>query len=213
MTRPSERAPLIVLGAFSALIILGGLAAALLVKKPAPSTPERDTSAKATEAPVVVPSPAVPPPRPAPSAAPSAAKAASNVWPEPLPIPGVRAITNPNFGDPFDGDGNGPKDVRVLATVGAFRVGVTNDSKVRDEAATVAVLKELGAEIDEKDRERTDSYERRVIEYQSIFDRYRDRLKPVMDGSFAVKGNGWSDTEQVVHPHAGRAAPSAGHAH
>lgn len=208
MTRAPERTLVIVLGALSALIIVGGVLLSVFGEKQ--RSPRPDTAAP-TAAPVVTAvKPTATPPRAEPVAS-AAPKAPAVVWPEPLPIPGERAVTNPNFGDPFDGEGGGPKDVRVLATVGAFRLGVTNDSKVRDEATVTAVLKELGAEIDAQDRGRTESYERRVMEYQSTFDRYRAKLKPAMDGSFAVKGNGWSDTEMIVIP--ARPSTSAGHAH
>jgi hypothetical protein len=88
----------------------------------------------------------------------------------------------------------------VLTQVGAFRLGVTNDTKIRDERATVAILQELGTEIDRRDQGRDDGFEKRILEYQEVFDRYRDRLRPHMDGSFALKGNGWSDTEPLSRP-------------
>lgn len=210
MTRAPERTLVIVLGGLSALVIAGGVLLSVFDGN-TPRAPRPDVAA-ATVAPVA-PAPKAPTMAPPQASVVTSAspKAPAVVWPEPLPIPGVRAVSNPSFGDPFDGEGGGPKDVRVLATVGAFRLGVTNDSKVRDEATVTAVLKELGAEIDAQDKGRSESYERRVMEYQSTFDRYRAKLKPAMDGSFAVKGNGWSDTELVVVP--ARAGASAGHAH
>ena len=203
MKQAPERAPLLVFAAFSGLIILGGVLIATLGRgRTAPARdetpPSRETAA--LPPPVERASPRSISAAPAAPAAPSAKpRASANAWPEPLPVPGVRAVTDPNFGDPFDGDG-GPGAVRVLTTVGAFRLGVTKESMVRDEPATAAVLKELGAEIDAIDQGRTDSYEKRVVEYQSILDRYRARLRPLMEGSFALKGNGWSDTERVLAP-------------
>lgn len=140
-----------------------------------------------------------PAPRPA---RPAAAKPTpSELWPEPDPIPGVRATHDPNFGDPFESKERRPGDVRELTRVGAFRLGVTIESAVRDERAVIAVLNQLGAEIDALDRGRTDDYERRIMEYQSIIQSYRAKLSPYMDGAFAMKGNGWTDTERLVPPH------------
>jgi hypothetical protein len=140
------------------------------------------------------------------SASTTVAAKSTVVWPEPsVPIP-YKASRDPNFGDPFESDAGLPSDVRVLTTVGAFRLGVTNRSKVRDERAVTAVLRELGGEIDALDRGRSDSYERRVVEYQAVYERYRSKLKPVMDGEFALKGNGWTDTERLELPPAAASA-------
>lgn len=135
-----------------------------------------------------------------PSTATAPKTPASVLWPEPEPIKGVGWTSDPNFGDPFESDGGRPGDVRVLTRVGAFRLGVTVESKVRNERAVKALLGQLGAELDDKDRGREDSYERRVVEYQEIVSKYRPRLKPYMDGAFAMKGNGWSLTERVILP-------------
>ena len=121
-------------------------------------------------------------------------------WPQARPIQGVRATWDEQYGDPFESDAGAPRDIRVLTQVGAFRLGVTNDTKIRDERATVAILQELGTEIDRRDQGRNDGFEKRILEYQEVFDRYRDRLRPHMDGSFALKGNGWSDTEPLSRP-------------
>lgn len=153
------------------------------------------------------------------AAASSPTAAGSVVWPEPsVPIP-YKATKDPSFGDPFESDAGLPSDVRVLATVGAFRLGVTNESKVRDERAVAGVLRDLGGEIDALDRGRTDSYERRVVEYQAVYERYRPKLAPFMDGAFALKGNGWTDTERLEPPPAAssasataRASAGVGHA-
>lgn len=152
--------------------------------------------------------PPAPPPRPPASASAAPARA---LWPEPKPIEGVSAVWDPSHGDPFESDAGLPRDVRVLVRVGAFRVGITNDSRMLDEKATLAILGELGAEIDQKDRDRTDAFEQRIVEYQEIFQKYRGRLAPHMTGSFALKGNGWSDTEPLTLPEHPHHEPHGGH--
>ena len=134
-------------------------------------------------------------------------KTEAELWPEPLPNPAIRVSRDPSEGDPFESKQQRPSDVRELARVGGVRLGVTYASKVKDEVAVTAVLKEMGAEIDKAEQGRTDSYEARVVEYQKIFDRYRGRLAPIMEGSFATKSGDWTDTEPLVHP--GGPAPSA----
>ncbi len=133
-------------------------------------------------------------------------KSEAELWPEPLPNPAIRVSRDPSEGDPFESKQQRPTDVRVLAQVGGVRLGVTYASKLKDEVAVTAVLKEMGAEIDKAEQGRTDGYEARVVEYQKIFDRYRGRLAPIMDGSFATKSGDWTDTEPIVHP--GGPAPS-----
>lgn len=161
------------------------------------------TVAAGTAAPTVAPAP--------PSTVAAATTATTtSVWPDPpAKLPGEKATWDPSYGDPFESDAGRPSDVRELVRVGAFRLGVTNDSKIKDHGAVVAVLKELGTEIDTLDRGRTDSFEKRVVEYQSIYDRYRPKLAPHMEGSFALKGNGWTDTERLEHPRADAGAPDA----
>lgn len=216
MTSRSERGPLVALGAVSALVIVVGVVVSFLDGRRAPSARPEPPAPTVVEQRTTTTANA---PRPAPTqvaaAAPSATQKASSttVWPEPLPIPGIKAVHDPSFGDPFDGDGGGPSDVRVLTKVGEFRLGVTNDSKVLNEAATIAVLNELGAEIDKLDHGRTESYERRVVEYQSILNGYRAKLKPYMEGSFALKGNGWSDTERIIAPSRASGGGEAPHEH
>jgi hypothetical protein len=134
----------------------------------------------------------------APSA-PASAASTANVWPEP-PKHDVVATWSKDFGDPFEGDGGHKGDVRELLQVGAFRLGVTVESKLRDERQVRATLRELGEEIDRLDRGRTDGYERRVSEYEPVLERYRDKLKGSMDGSFALKGNGWLETMPMNAP-------------
>jgi hypothetical protein len=144
---------------------------------------------------------------PSAAASTSRKKTEAELWPEPLPNPAIRVSRDPSEGDPFESKQQRPSDVRELARVGGVRLGVTYASKVKDEVAVTAVLKEMGAEIDKAEQGRTDSYEARVVEYQKIFDRYRGRLAPIMEGSFATKSGDWTDTEPLVHP--GGPAPSA----
>ncbi len=188
-----------------AIVMVGGLVAAIaalvIAIRPATTTPVR-----AAEAPVISSTPAASsmsfasPTISGTAAAPKPSTAAANAWPTPKPIQGLSATWDPHFGDPFESDAGLPSDVRELVRVGEFRLGVTNDSKVKNEGAVIAVLTDLGREIDKLDRGRTESFEARVVEYQEIYDRYRPKLAPHMEGSFALKGNGWTDTERLDKP-------------
>lgn len=169
------------------------------------TAPSRAPAPPSSTAPVAATA-ASPAPWPAASVVASAqAQAAPSVlWPEPEAPPPPAVSADSKLGDPFDSDAGRPHDVRELVRVGAIRLGVTNDSKVRNERAVTAVLTELGGEIDALERGRSDSFERRIMDYQSIFDRYRAKLAPHMDGSFAAKGqDGWTDTERLDAPYAG----------
>ncbi|MBI2395290.1 MAG: hypothetical protein HYV09_37320 [Deltaproteobacteria bacterium] len=185
------------------LVIFVGPAPSVTSDPNAKASAAASTPGATTAAPVVAQAPL--------AAATTAAKATTtSVWPDPpAKLPGEKATWDESYGDPFESDAGRPSDVRELVRVGAFRLGVTNDSKVKDHGAVVAVLKELGTEIDTLDRGRTDSFEKRVVEYQSVYDRYRPKLAPHMEGSFALKGNGWTDTERLEHPRADAGAPHA----
>jgi hypothetical protein len=177
------------------------------------STTEQGPSTKVSALPTTLP--ATPPVTSLTANAASALSVASSsrkkteaeLWPEPLPNPAIRVSRDPSEGDPFESKQQRPSDVRELARVGGVRLGVTYASKLKDEVAVTAVLKEMGAEIDKAEQGRTDSYEARVVDYQKIFDRYRGRLAPIMEGSFATKSGDWTDTEPLVRP--GGPAPSA----
>lgn len=176
--------------------------------------PVAPNAAVASSSPRVTPS--APPPMPASVTAPAALAPSPSVsasttssWPKPEPIPGVTATWDPSFGDPFESKAGRPSDVREIVRVGGIRLGVTNASKVKNEQALAAVLRELGAEIDAKDHGRTDDAERRMLDYHPIYERYRAKLEPHLDGAFALKGyGGWTDTEPVRWPDGG-----AEHAH
>ncbi len=196
------RLPVTLFGGVLALI--GGLVLAFGARDGGATAPtaatETSSSATATAgAPSATPA-TVRPRIFAPTAGPSAPHAGATVaaltaWPTPPTLADQR---DPVESDPFESRARRPQDVRELVRVGDVRLGVTYDSKVRDEKAVVEVLRELGAELDQKERGRTDSFERRAVDYQPMLLKYGARLAPLMDGAFAFKGAGWSEMLPAV---------------
>jgi hypothetical protein len=119
---------------------------------------------------------------------------------DPDPItPGERIAPAGNYGDSFESWDGKPSEVRTVVTVGHIRLGVTRVSNVRDEKKVAAILEELGGELDNRERGRTDSFEARAIEYGPLLDQYGARLHDVMDGDFAFHADSWA----LFHPATG----------
>lgn len=193
------RVAIVLVGSVCALIAIAVIALAP-TRSAAPAAASVATTTSAPPPPLTVAS-AASAAKPSSTTIPSAKASASSAFPVPEKIDGITATFDPSFGDPFESKAGRPGDVRELVRVGDVRLGVTNASKVKDERALVGVLRELGAEIDAKDRGRKDDIERRMLDYQPIYEKYRSKLEPYLDGAFALKGHdGWTDTEPVRWP-------------
>lgn len=109
---------------------------------------------------------------------------------DPDPMPAVRNPIASGSRDPFD-PGDSGRRVRLMASHGAIRVGVSTTAEVRDEAQVTAIMEEMATELDRSESGRTDSFETRAHEYQALLDRYGQRLGQYMTGDFAFHGTDW----------------------
>jgi hypothetical protein len=183
---------------------VAAVAALLLVIRDEPRIASPIASASTPTA-VVVPAPAVPPAfSPSSSAKPIVVAVVDAFDPEiddswKLLKPG----DPPQPGDPFEDPEAGVQMAKLLARVGRIRVGYLHKgAAIKDEAAVTNILKRVGLEVDELDRHRQDQPHKRVAEYEKVFAKYRDELKPYMQGSAMIAGLGWS-LAFVVDPDAG----------
>lgn len=107
---------------------------------------------------------------------------------DPDPIPSVRYRSTERK-DPFEDEGE--HGVKLMATHGAIKVGVSTQATVKDEKQVKEIMAEMARELDEAEAGRTDDVEERAHDYQPLLNRYAAKLQSSMSGAFAFHGENW----------------------